>query len=172
MLHRLAQISDCDRIMEIIRDAQDFLKESGVDQWQNGYPSKEICENDIRNGNCYVFIEESEIEGVISIIFETEESYSAIEDGKWLTNDAPYAVIHRAAVSNESRGKKVSSYLISLAENMSLEHGVKSLRVDTHNDNKAMRGLLEKHGFVYCGKIYLNSERTAQNERVCYEKLL
>ena len=42
MEHRLAERSDVDRIMEIISDAQRFLKDSGVDQWQNGYPTREI----------------------------------------------------------------------------------------------------------------------------------
>ena len=66
----------------------------------------------------------------------------------------------------------IAGQMLSFAENMALEHGYKSIRGDTHRDNKAMRGLLEKRGFVPCGTIYLNGIMDAKNERVCYEKLL
>jgi len=172
MENRLALLTDIERIMEIIGEAQCYLKQSGVDQWQNGYPSREVCETDIRNSSCYVFLVEGKIAGLISIIFETETSYCFIEDGKWLSKDDSYAVFHRAAVSNDYRGMGIASQMISFAENIAFNRGYKSLRGDTHRNNKAMRGLLEKHGFIHCGTIFLNSERTTQNERVCYEKLL
>ncbi len=172
MEHRLASISDVDRIMEIIADAQRFLKESGVDQWQNGYPTREIYAEDIEKGCCHVFTVEGSVAGVISVFFEKEQSYDVVYDGKWLTGDAPYAVFHRAAVGNDYRGMGIAGQMLSRAENLTLESGYKSLRGDTHRDNKAMRGLLEKCGFVHCGTIYINGGSEAQNERVCYEKLL
>lgn len=158
--------------MEIIADAQRFLKENSVDQWQNGYPTRVSYEQDIFQDACHVFIVEGKIAGVISVFFGIEESYKVVEDGKWLTGDAPYAVFHRAAVSREYRGMGIASIMLSYMENMALERGLSSLRGDTHRDNKAMRGLLEKRGFEHCGTIYLNNNRDAQNERVCYEKLL
>jgi len=172
MEHRLATSSDLDRIMEIIADAQCFLKENGVDQWQNGYPTRESYEQDISESACHVFIVESKIAGVISIFFETEESYNLVEDGSWLTGDAPYAVFHRAAVSRDYRGMGIAGIMLSYAENMAIEHSITSLRGDTHHDNKAMRGLLEKRGFVHCGTIYIDGVISEQTKRVCYEKLL
>lgn len=172
MEHRLATVLDIDRIMEIIADAQRFLKENGVDQWQNGYPTYESYEQDIAKGACHVFTVEDKIAGVISVFFEPEESYSVVESGSWLTDSAPYAVFHRAAVSNNYRGMGIASIMLSYMENLALDRGIKSIRGDTHRDNKAMRGLLEKRGFVHCGTIYINGEKTAQSERVCYEKLL
>lgn len=172
MEHRLAIVSDVDRIMEIIADAQRFLKDSGVDQWQNGYPTHEIYETDIEKGCCHVFTVEGKLAGVISVFFESEECYELVYDGKWLTGDAPYALFHRAAVSNDYRGMGIAGQMLSYAENMATQRGFKSLRGDTHRDNKTMRGLLEKHGFVHCGTIYINGGMDAQNERVCYEKLL
>ncbi len=172
MEHRLATSLDLDRIMEIIADAQRFLKENGVDQWQDGYPTPEAFTQDIKKDACHVFMVEGKIAGLISVFFEPEPSYSEVNDGSWLTGDAPYAVFHRAAVSHDYRGMGIASMMLSCAENMALDRGGASLRGDTHCDNKAMRRLLEKRGFVHCGTIYLNGEKTAQNERVCYEKLL
>ena len=36
-----------------------------------------------------------------------------------------------------------------------LEGITDNIRIDTHKDNKIMQGLLERHGFSYCGIIYL-----------------
>lgn len=172
MEHRLAAISDLDRIMEIIADAQRFLKESAVDQWQDGYPTPEVFLNDIENGVCHVFTVEGKIAGVISIFFETEPNYNEVDDGNWITGDAPYAVFHRAAVGGEYRGMGIAGEMLSYAENMAIDRGFKSMRGDTHRNNKAMRSLLEKRGFVHCGTIYIGEVKSEQSKRVCYEKLL
>jgi GNAT superfamily N-acetyltransferase len=172
MEHRLATLSDLDRVMEIIADAQRFLKENGVDQWQNGYPTREIFEADIKKGCCHAFTLEGKLAGVISVFFENEASYKRVYDGSWLTGDAPYTVFHRAAVSGDYRGMGTASEMLSYAENLALERGFKSMRGDTHRDNKAMRALLEKRGFVHCGTILIDSGEEATSERVCYEKLL
>lgn len=172
MEHRLAEISDLDRIMEIVGDAQRFLRESGVDQWQDGYPTREVFETDIMRGCCHVFIFEGKIAGVISVFFENDESYERVYDGSWLTGDIPYSVFHRAAVGNEYRGKGIAREMLSYVDSATREHGFSSIRGDTHRDNKAMRALLEKSGFVHCGTVYLSSGKEASRGRICYEKLL
>ncbi len=172
MEHRLAAHSDLDRIMEIVADAQRFLKESGVDQWQNGYPTREVFEADIEKGCCHAFVLDGKLAGVISVFFENEESYKRVYDGQWLTGEASYAVFHRAAVSNDYRGKGIAQEMLSYVDNVARQHGLNSVRGDTHRDNKAMRALLEKSGFVHCGTIYIDSGKEASSERVCYEKLL
>ena len=43
-----------DRILEIIEKAKIELKKLGLDQWQNGYPNREVIENDIKSGISYV----------------------------------------------------------------------------------------------------------------------
>lgn len=172
MEHRLAEFSDIDRIMEIIADAQSFMKMSGVNQWQNGYPTRDAFESDIQKGSCHVFLVDGKVAGVISVFYEKEESYAYIEDGAWLTKNSPYSVFHRAAVGKDYRGMGIASQMLSYSENITIENHLNSIRGDTHRDNKAMRGLLEKRGFVHCGTIYLDSVHSPENERVCYEKLL
>lgn len=172
MEDRPAVLSDLERIMEIVGDAQSFLKARGVDQWQNGYPTPEVYASDIQKGSCHVFLIDGKIAGVISILFEPEECYGYVEDGAWLTGECPYAVFHRAAVGGEYRGTGIATQMISFAENVAKEQGFKSIKGDTHRDNKAMRGLLEKRGFVHCGTVFLNGGKTSSEERVCYEKLL
>ena len=40
------------------------------------------------------------------------------------------------------------------------------LRIDTHRDNRIMQHLIEKHGFTYCGIIWLEDG----TERLAYER--
>ena len=54
MEFRTAVESDIDNIMDIIKQAQDYLKNQGIDQWQNYYPNPDTIKNDIKNNNCYV----------------------------------------------------------------------------------------------------------------------
>ena len=104
------------------------------------------------------------------MILDGEPTYYKIFDGNWITgNDFKnYMAIHRVAVSVSSRGKGVSTEIINYSETLARENGRSSLRIDTHEGNIVMRKMLEKHGFVYCGIIYLEDGES----RVAYEKLI
>ena len=43
-----------------------------------------------------------------------------------------------------------------------------NIRIDTHHDNKIMQHNIQKHGFTYCGIIYLLSG----DERMAYQKTM
>ena len=47
---RKGKESDLSRIMELVADAQSWFRKQNVDQWQDGYPTAEIIENDIVSG--------------------------------------------------------------------------------------------------------------------------
>lgn len=171
MRHRLAVLSDLDRIMEIVSDARAFLRKNGINQWQDRYPEREIFIQDIEKGGCYVFTDEDRIVGMISLVFSPEPSYLVVFGGNWLSKDKPYAVFHRSAVSSDSRGRGIAGEMMSYVEKKAKEKGLYSMRVDTHRDNKAMRRLLEKNAYIHCGSIHLDGPG-CDVERVCYEKIL
>ena len=158
---------DIDYIMNIIKQAQEYFKEEGIDQWQNNYPNYETIKNDINNGESYVLIENNNIIATIAVSFEGESTYSKIYNGIWLTNDR-YAVIHRVAVDNSYKGLGISSKIIKYVELLCLDKEVSSIKVDTHEQNMSMQKLLEKNSFVYCGKIYLEDG----SSRIAFEKIL
>ena len=86
-----------------------------------------------------------------------EPTYDVI-DGAWLT-DEPYGVIHRMASYPEVHG------IFSTVINYAASHFA-HLRIDTHRDNRIMQHLIEKHGFTYCGIIWLEDG----TERLAYER--
>ena len=92
---------------------------------------------------------------VDNFILGKDETYNYIE-GKWL-NDEPYGVIHRIASSGIKKGmfSEVFEYVTKFSAN---------ILIDTHHDNLVMQKVLNKHGFMKCGVIYLKNG----NPRLAY----
>jgi len=159
--------TDINDIMNIIRQAQDYFKETGINQWQDNYPNVETISNDIDNEESYVLLEEGIIVATAVVTFNVEKTYNSIYEGKWISNDE-YAVIHRVAVDNNNKGLGLSSQIIKKVEQLCLNKGVHSIKVDTHEENLSMQKLLKKNKFQYCGIIYLENG----SKRIAFEKIL
>jgi RimJ/RimL family protein N-acetyltransferase len=167
MQYRQSIESDIPSIMHIIHQAQTHLKEAGVNQWQNQYPNEDAILNDIHNQESYVVLDNERVIGTFALSFRIEPTYNQIYEGNWLSIQ-DYAVIHRIALDNEFKGLGVSTEVINSIEKWCVNNKIFSIKIDTHEDNKSMRKMLEKNGFVYCGIIFL----VDGNSRVAYEKLL
>lgn len=155
--------SDIPDIMKIVNQAQAYFKSLGIDQWQNNYPNEKVFMTDIDNNHSYVFFIDNELVATAMISSDGESTYEYI-DGKWIT-DNPYIVVHRMAVRADLKGKNIASLIMNMAKKLSEENGFKSIRVDTHRENKSMQRVLEKQDFRFCGIIYLLDGA----ERLAYE---
>jgi RimJ/RimL family protein N-acetyltransferase len=167
MEFRKAIESDVKRIVNIIKQAQEYFKEHGINQWQNNYPNLETIINDIGNKKGYVLLKSNNIVGTVAVSFDREKNYDSIYNGEWISNHK-YAVIHRIAIEDSYKGLGLSSLIIKNIEKICLDKDVHSIKVDTHKENVSMRRLLQKNGFQYCGIIYLEDK----SERTAYEKTL
>ena len=58
---RTAKKYELERVMKIIEDGKEFLKEQGVNQWQHGSPSRDEIINDINERISYVYEKSGEI---------------------------------------------------------------------------------------------------------------
>lgn len=167
MQFRKAVMKDLDAMMHIVREAQAYFKNQRINQWQNNYPNEEVIQKDIENGYSYVLAEDNQIIATVAVSFDGEKTYDSIYEGKWLSNEE-YAVIHRIAVDSRQKGKGLSSHMLQQIEQLCLERGIASMKVDTHPDNQSMQRLLYKNEFQYCGIIYLLDG----NQRIAFEKRL
>ena len=153
---RLASYDDLNQILDIYAFARSFMASTGnPNQWANNYPSIDILSNDIDKKQLYVCYDEDGIYGVFVFFVGIDETYNYIE-GKWL-NDELYGVIHRIASSGIKKGmfNEVFEYVCKFSLN---------IRIDTHHDNIVMQNVLNKHGFIKCGVIYLKNG----NPRLAY----
>ena len=174
---RPTTLADLDRVMDILAGGRRSLAELGIDQWQNGYPPRELIEDDVARGESYVVEDEGgDVVGCAALVFGGEACYDRIEGGSWLTESdsaAPrYAAIHRVAVARELRRGGVARFLVGRLEELSRACGFESVRIDTHPGNAPMRGLVEALGYTYCGITFIGHAEGATRERVSYEKLL
>ena len=157
--------NDIDDIVRIIDQAKAYLKGQGIDQWQDGYPNKEVLLEDIQQGYSYV-LEDGHIIGTMSFKVADDPDYARI-DGKWLC-EGSYGVIHRIVIDDKYKGEGRAKELLEYAIKGCRESHVISLRIDTHQDNRSMRRFLEKNGFIECGMIYIGGV----SPRIAYERCL
>ncbi len=161
---RRTKVEDISAILAIVEEAKEYLKSQKIDQWQNGYPNEKVILQDIHNQESYVLEEGAEILGCMCLSFRKEPTYQKIE-GEWL-NNREYGVLHRLAVKSSWKGKSLANYLLQDSENQARKEGVAFLRIDTHPENESMKRWIEKMGFCFCGRIYLEDGA----KRLAYEK--
>ena len=145
---RKAEITDIDAILSVLDAARGFMRRTGnMSQWGNGYPSRDCIMADIAAGNSYVGVDAAgDIVMSFAFIIGEDPTYSIIEDGAWL-NDSPYGTIHRIGSTGKHSGMMVHCVDFCMQY-------VDNLRLDTHEDNKAMLEAVRRLGFVRCGVIY------------------
>ncbi len=161
MIITKACLNDIDDILKIANQAIAYFKNSHINQWQDGYPNKEVFLNDINNNSLYV-VKETERIVAIFALYGHEDNYDIIYDGAW-HSDNNYAVIHRIALADEYKGKGVAKLIIDF-----VKEKYSYIRIDTHKDNINMQRCLYKNGFKYCGIIHLSRDG---EERLAFDYL-
>ena len=74
MEFRKSTKNDVTKIMNIVKQAQNYFKEQGIDQWQNNYPNEEVINGDIENGDSYVMLKDDKVVATTVISFDKEET--------------------------------------------------------------------------------------------------
>ena len=108
---RMATTEDIQGSMALIDQAKAFLKNKGVDQWQDGYPEEQDIAGDIAAEKGYVLTDGDDMIAYCCIDFGGEPAYEGLK-GQWLA-DGPYVVIHRMAVSDAYKGKGLAKRLFA-----------------------------------------------------------
>lgn len=163
---RKSNRNDVNQIMKLIRQAQTYFKNAGIDQWQDGYPCTDNILNDISQAHSYV-LENQQIIGTMYFAIEDDPNYNHIV-GEWKTHQQPYAVIHRIVVDENYKGQNIAGKLLKHAVEQCLYQHIQSIRIDTHEDNLSMQRFLLKNGFIKCGEITLESGAP----RIAFEKII
>lgn len=162
-----ANMKDVDTIMQILSDARGRIGRLGIDQWQYGYPTRDIIIEDVNLHRAFVVRDDDgSVCAVFTMLDNGEPTYEKIYDGEWIADGKPYIAIHRIAVAGDKLKRGVGSQVMAWCEIQAKEIGYASVRIDTHEGNAPMRALLEKNGYKHCGTIYLADGQT----RFAYEK--
>lgn len=158
---REAKPTDMTEIMWVMEAAKRIMRSSGnMHQWGDGYPSEAVITADMERNGAFVIEDDEAIIGYFAFLASPEPTYSKIYSGSWLDDEQPYHVIHRIASYPDKHGifNSIMEFCFSRDAN---------IRIDTHKDNHIMQHNIMKHGFTYCGIIYLASG----DERLAYQKI-
>ena len=158
---REATSSDMEAILAVMDAARGIMRDSGnLHQWSDNYPGAAAIMRDMERHGGFVIEDEGLLVAYFAFLPSPEPTYFEIEGGSWLEDDSAYHVIHRIASVPEAHGI-FDDMLAWCAERE------RNIRIDTHEDNRIMQHLIEKHGFTYCGIIHLASG----DARLAYQRI-
>lgn len=157
---REAKIADVSAVMQLIDEAKEFLRQSGSDQWQSGYPAEKDILNDISLHQGFVLTVDEKIAGYAAVITGEELAYTAIQ-GAWSNDSRDYVTVHRIALADSYRGQGLSAALFAEIFRQLRAQGYTDFRVDTHAKNKIMQHIFEREGFRRRGTVWIEGERIA-----------
>ena len=162
---RLANMRDLPSVIDILHRVVPVMHSEGNYQWDNVYPSPADFTNDIQQYNLFVAVEDRVVIGAVAVdaIFPTE-----YETVSWETSPNSYT-FHRLMVDPEHRGKGIAEALFRYVEYRGQLMGLRSIRVDTNENNHAILDLFKKYDYKYTGTVKF---RNVLSDFHCYEKTL
>lgn len=163
MYIRKAALQDLETILDIYREARQFMVDTGNPrQWAaRNWPPEWLIRRDISLEKCHVCQGEQDILAVFYYDFgaDIDPTYRRIEEGSWI-NQESYGVVHRvAARAGTGAGKFCIQWAFEQCGH---------LRIDTHGDNTVMQKVLQNLGFSYRGIIHVAEDN---DPRLAYEKI-
>ena len=156
-----AMPADLPAVLRVYETARAFMAATGNSrQWGTSFPPEALLRSDIAAGQLYVARgTDGAVHGAFAGVCGEDPTYAVIKEGAWRSS-TPYLTLHRVAADGTVHGFFAAA--VAFCERITPH-----LRVDTHDDNAVMRHLIEKAGFQYCGRIYLEDG----SPRRAYEKL-
>jgi RimJ/RimL family protein N-acetyltransferase len=142
---RLADETDVDRAMALVRDCIDDMQQAGIDQWDELYPTRATVLSDARDGTLY--LASLETEPVIGILVLNEYQNPEYAKVPWTTSGVPVAVVHRLMVNPRYQRRGIARQLMRLAEERASKLGYGAIRLDAFTANP--RALRLYHGLGY-----------------------
>ncbi|MGL5978264.1 MAG: GNAT family N-acetyltransferase [Erysipelotrichaceae bacterium] len=160
MMHiRTSTLADLPAIVALIEEAKAFLYQHRVDQWQNGYPNMDVIRGDIQAKTSYVVEMDGDIVASFFLSFDIDPTYAVVHGGAWQGDD-PYAVIHRYVIANRAKASGISHRIMVDIKQLCTQEEIHEIRIDTHEDNRIMQGMLLREGFQKVGTIHLATQET------------
>ena len=166
MIIRKANKKDLNNIMKMYKSCVTGMLKNGIDQWDETYPNTEIISEDLNVGTYYVSEMDGVIIGGVNIDKNQDDTYLSID---WEDKSDSFLVVHRLGVKEEFWNKKIGKYLMLFTENLVIEKGLKSIRLDTYSGNPKAMEFYRRLGYTELGTIDLKPEK---DKYYCFEKII
>lgn len=165
---RLAKIEEIDRIVDICKRCGLFLRQNGIDQWDENYPKREIIQQDVETETLFVYADNENLKGLVVLNETQDDEYNEID---WLTKDSSRnLVVHRLAVHPDYQGQGIAQKLMDYAEVYAEKLNYDSIRLDTFSQNQRNQTFYQRRNYTELGTVYLKYKKAYPY--YCYEKLI
>jgi GNAT superfamily N-acetyltransferase len=131
-----ATSADCDAVMHLLREARDWQRTRGVPVWHE-FDAARIAA-DISGGEVYVAKAQGLVHGTVTLV----------EDDPIVWADRASALyLHRLASARRTAEGGVGALLVRWARTVAVWRCKRWLRLETWEENVAMRAYYERQGF-------------------------
>ena len=166
MIIRKANKADLDNIMLMYKSCVKGMLANNIDQWDATYPNTGVIMEDLIAQSYFVAEENSIIIGGINIDQNQDKTYLEIN---WEDTSDSFLVVHRLGVKEEFWNKKIGKSLMLFTEELVIEKGLRSIRLDTYSGNPKAMKFYKRLGYKELGAINLKPNK---NEYYCFEKII
>lgn len=164
----IGQEKEIDEIIALTKSCGKYLRDNGIDQWDENYPDRLSIKNDLEKETLFVYRNENKIAGIIVLNEYQDEEYAQID---WLTNDlSKNIIVHRLAVSPENQGQGIARKIMDFAEGFARKNNYDSIRLDTYSQNPRNQIFYAKRGYKNLGAVFLKYKK--EHPYFCYELIL
>lgn len=165
---RKGQVEDITSIITLTKSCGRFLREAGIDQWDENYPTIEIIAADIEKDELFCLEEEGQLKAIIVLNEIQDPEYAEMN---WLTDaESKNLVVHRLAVDPKFQGQGLARRMMDFAENFAKEHAYDSIRLDTFSQNLRNQRFYTNRNYTKVGEVYLSYRDDFPY--YCYELML
>jgi GNAT superfamily N-acetyltransferase len=146
---------DLDKIVGLVREAADWLRSMGIDQWQEPWPDpaghRERILNDLFKGKTWLVRDDKTT--VATVTIDTDEPVDAQERPVWPAGENRRAVVYvrRVIVSRRYARLGLGAALLDwAAEVAKRDHGAELIRIDVRTTNVKLHAYYEGQRFIRC----------------------
>jgi GNAT superfamily N-acetyltransferase len=157
----LARPEDVDAILTIWADANEWMRERGIEPGAPPIPMREIVADRISRGTSYIAQRNGTVAEMVGTL-----TLEWADDGAWsdgAANDACY--VHGLATQRASARQGIGVELLHWAEEMARAAGKAYLRLDCDADNPKLCAYYRRAGLGYCGNV-----RTVTHHAALFQK--
>jgi ribosomal protein S18 acetylase RimI-like enzyme len=166
MIIQKAKISDLENIMLMYKSCVEGMLANNIDQWDESYPNKDIITQDLIAQTYFIMIKNNIIIAGINIDQNQDKTYLSLQ---WNDKKNQFLVVHRLAVKEDFWSNGIGKSLMLFTENLVIEKGLKSIRLDTYSGNPKAMDFYIRMGYNKVGTISLKPNK---NKYHCFEKTI
>jgi ribosomal protein S18 acetylase RimI-like enzyme len=138
-----------DAAWAVIDRCRAALRQRGILQWDDVYPTRATVAADIAHRRLYVLSVSDECQATVALDDTQDPLYRTVP---WTTAE-PALVVHRLCVDPPAQGRGYGAELMKFAETYAERHRYSSIRLDAYSDNPSAVELYRRRGYREAGQV-------------------